>query len=339
MLIAALLRKLVAREHLTQQEAANLLSALMSDDVTDTQIAASLTALAAKGETEDELAGFAETMRDRVEKVTTHHAKFADTCGTGGSVAKTFNISTAAAFIVAAAGLPVAKHGNVGVTTRAGSADVLRALGIKVEVDAISVGRSIDQIGIGFMFAPLHHKATRRVAQVRRDLGLRTIFNLLGPLTNPAGAPYQLIGIAQEDAGERVAHAVSRLGIKRAWVVRGSDGLDEITLSGVTSVFECTSEGVSQFEVSPRDFGLSQAPMSNLGGGDATTNAAIVLEVLNGSRRDAARDVVLANAAATLRIADEVTDLREGIARATVAIDSGAALRKMTELRDFNARV
>jgi anthranilate phosphoribosyltransferase len=338
MLIATLLRKLVDREHLTQQEAADLLSALMSEEATDAQIAASLTALAAKGETEDELAGFAEAMRGRVERVATRHLKFADTCGTGGSAAKTFNISTAAAFVVAAAGLPVAKHGNVGVTTRAGSADVLRALGIKVEVDASRVGASIDQIGIGFMFAPLHHKATRRVAQVRRELGLRTIFNLLGPLTNPAGAPYQLIGVSQEAAGERVARALSRLGVKRAWVVRGSDGLDEITLSGATSVFECTSDDVAQFEVSPEDFGLSRRSISDLSGGDAETNAAIVLDVLKGTRRDAAREVVLANAAATLRIADEVTDLREGVERASAAIDSGAALQKMTELRDFNAQ-
>jgi anthranilate phosphoribosyltransferase len=339
MVIAALLRKLVAREHLTQLEAAALLSALMSDEATDTQIAAALTALAAKGETDLELAGFAETMRDRAERVTTRHSRFVDTCGTGGSPAKTFNVSTASAFVVAAAGLPVAKHGNVGVTTKAGSADVLRALGVKVEVDAASVGRSIDEIGIGFMFAPLHHTATRRVAQVRRELGLRTIFNLLGPLTNPAAAPYQVVGVSHEAPGERVARALSRLGVKRAWVVRGSDGLDEITLTGKTSVFECRPESVIHFEVSPEDFGLSEAPISHLGGGDAEANAAIIRDVLDGSRRDAARDLVLANAAAALRIADEVSDLKEGVERARAAIDSGAASRKIKELRDFNARV
>lgn len=338
MLIASLLSKLMAREHLTQQEAADLLSALISDDATDAQIAASLTALAANGETEDELAGFAETMMERVVRVTTHHAKFADTCGTGGSSAKTFNISTAAAFIVAGAGLPVAKHGNVGVTSRAGSADVLRAMGIRVDVGAAAVGRSIDEIGIGFMFAPLHHGATRRVALVRREMGVRTIFNLLGPLTNPAGAPYQLVGVSQEAASERVAGAFSRLGIKRAWVVRGSDGLDEITLAGTTTVFECTPDGVIQFQVSPEDFGLSRVSISHLSGRDAETNATTVREVLNGTRRDAARDVVLANAAATLLIAGEVSDLREGIERASESIDSGAALRKVTELRDFNAQ-
>ena len=339
MLIAAALKKLVAREHLTRQESADLLSALLSDEAADSQIAAALTALAAKGETEDELAGFAATMRERAERVTTRHPRFVDTCGTGGSTAKTFNISTASAFVVAAAGLPVAKHGNAGVTSKAGSADVLRALGIKVEIDATNVGKSLDQIGIGFMFAPLHHKATRRVAQVRRELGMRTIFNLLGPLTNPARAPYQVIGVSQEGAAERVASALRRLGCSGAWVVHGSDGLDEITLSGSTSVYECSPESVRRFEVSPESFGLAQTRIDHLGGGAADENAAMILEILNGSRTDAARDLVLANAAAALRVAGVVSDLQSGVGKALHAIESGEALRKLEDLRDYNASV
>jgi len=337
-MIAPLLKKIVDRENLTQDEAADLLAGLLSDEATDAQIAGALTALAAKGESEDEIAGFAATMRERAEKVTTKHARFIDTCGTGGSTAKTFNVSTASAFIVAAAGLPVAKHGNVGVTTMAGSADVLRSLGVKVEVDAATVGASIDQIGIGFMFAPLHHLATRRVAQVRRELGLRTIFNLLGPLTNPASAPYQLIGVSHKTALERVARAVARIGVRRAWVVRGDDGLDEITLSGRTEVFACGPDQMEHFYLTPEEFGLARTSITHLGGGDARANAAIIHDVLGGSRSDAARDLVLANAAAALLLADEVRNLKDGVARALATIESGAALRKMEELREFNAR-
>jgi anthranilate phosphoribosyltransferase len=284
-MLPGLLKKLVAREDLTRAEAASLLEFLISAEATDAQIAAALTALAAKGETEDELAGFAETMRSCCARITTKHAVYVDTCGTGGSGAKTFNVSTAAAFVVAAAGLPVAKHGNVGVTTKAGSADVLRALDVKVDLTAERVAGCFDEIGMCFMFAPLHHAATKRVAMVRRELGVRTIFNLLGPLTNPAGAPHQVVGVSDERGLEKVARALAALGTRRAWVVRGADGLDEISLSGATVIYEAGADGVRQFEVTPEDFGLSRSPLDALRGGSAEENAAIIQAVLSGERR------------------------------------------------------
>jgi anthranilate phosphoribosyltransferase len=332
-MLPGLLKKLVAREDLTRAEAASLLEFLISAEATDAQIAAALTALAAKGETEDELAGFAETMRSCCARITTKHAVYVDTCGTGGSGAKTFNVSTAAAFVVAAAGLPVAKHGNVGVTTKAGSADVLRALGVKVDLTAERVAGCFDEIGICFMFAPLHHAATKRVAMVRRELGVRTIFNLLGPLTNPAGAPHQVIGVSDERGLEKVARALAALGTRRSWVVRGSDGLDEITLSGVTVVYEASADGVRRFELTPQDFGLEKSSLDELRGGSAEENAAIIKAVLSGTRRDGARNLVLMNAAASLHVTGRGETLGDCVDAARAAIDSGAALARLDALR------
>jgi anthranilate phosphoribosyltransferase len=335
-MITSLLNRLIAREDLTQTEAAALLAEMMSDTTSDAEIAATLIALSAKGETEEELAGFAETMRERAARVKTRHERFVDTCGTGGSAAKTFNISTASAFVVAAAGVPVAKHGNVGVTTKAGSADVLRALGLKIELTPKRVAESLDSIGIGFMFAPLHHASTRRVAQVRRELGVRTIFNLLGPLTNPAGAPFQIVGASHPTAGERLARALARLGARRAWVVRGEDGLDEITLAGRTIVYEASSDGVRKFEVAPEDFGLRRATLDGLRNGSADENAGVIRAVLAGERRDAARDLVVANAAAALYITGASMSLPGAVELASQAINEGKALAKLEALRDFS---
>ncbi|MGH9833487.1 MAG: anthranilate phosphoribosyltransferase [Blastocatellia bacterium] len=335
-MLTELLNKLIARQNLAQMEAATLLDAILAEDVTDARIAAALIALASKGETEEELAGFAQTMRSRCARVASKHSVFIDTCGTGGSGAKTFNVSTAAAFVVAAAGVPVAKHGNVGVTTKAGSADVLRALGVKVDLAPERVNEIFDEIGVCFMFAPLHHAATKRVAMVRRELGVRTIFNLLGPLTNPACAPFQVAGVSNEAACEKMARALSRLGTQRAWVVRGEDGLDEITLSGKTIVHAASPEGVDRIEVTPEDFGLRRAPLEDLRGGSAEENAAIILSVLEGRRKDAARDLVLINAAAALRVAGASDDLRRAVELAAQTIETGAALAKLQALRDFS---
>ena len=328
-----ILNKLISRQDLSQAEAAALLDAMLSEKTTDAQIAAALVALAAKGETEEELAGFAETMRARSAKITTRHTTFVDTCGTGGSAAKTFNVSTAAAFVVAAAGLPVAKHGNVGVTSKSGSADVLRALGVKVDLPPERVAEIFNEIGVCFMFAPLHHAATKRVAMIRRELGVRTIFNLLGPLTNPAGAPFQVLGVSSEAGCEKVAKALSRLGTKRAWVVRGADGLDEITLTGKTIVHEAMTEGVRRFEISPEDFGLRQSPLDDLRGGTAEENAATIRAVLSGERKDAARDLVIINAAASLRVAEVFQTLESAANAAAETIQSGQALAKLNSLR------
>lgn len=335
-MIPAYLKKLIAGEDLTRDEAASLLQFLISPEATDAHIAAALTALAVKGETEHELAGFAATMRACCAPVVTKHGVYVDTCGTGGSGAKTFNVSTAAAFAVAAAGVPVAKHGNVGVTSKAGSADVLRVLGVKVELPPERVAACFEEIGICFMFAPLHHAATKRVAIVRRELGVRTIFNLLGPLTNPAGAPHQVIGVSDEKGVEKVARALVSLGTRRAWVVRGSDGLDEITLGGTTTVYEADASGVRRFELTPEDFGLEAAPLDELRGGSAEENAAIIKAVLSGTRRDGARDLVLMNAAASLHVAGRGATLRDSVQAAREAIDSGAAAARLDDLRLFS---
>lgn len=335
-MIALLLEKLIAREDLQQHEAAALLEGLLDPQTTDAQIAASLTALAAKGETAEELAGFASTMRSKAARVATNHEKFIDTCGTGGSGAKTFNVSTAVAFVVAAAGLPVAKHGNVGVTSKSGSADVLKSLGVKIELAPERVSQIIDAVGIGFMFAPLHHAATKRVAAVRRQLGVRTIFNLLGPLTNPASAPFQIIGVSHPPAGEKMAAAAARLGLKRAWIVRGEDGLDEITIAARSIIYEAGPHGVRRFEITPEDFGFEYSDLSGLRGGTAEDNAAIIEAVLEGRRRDAARDLVIANAAAALAVAGLAETLKEAAQIAARAIDSGAAMQKLDQLRRFS---
>ncbi len=334
--MTSFLKQLLAQTSLTQAEAASLLNFMISDEATDAQIAAVLIALAAKGETADELAGFAQTMRDRSAKITsTKHATFIDTCGTGGSAVKTFNVSTAAAFVVSAAGLPVAKHGNVGVTSKAGSADVLRALGVNIQMSAERGGVCFDEIGMCFMFAPLHHAATKRVAMIRRELGVRTIFNLLGPLTNPAGAPFQIIGVSDPNACERIAQAASRLGTTRAWIVRGNDGLDEITLADKTTVYEATADGVRQFELAPADFGLSDSSLESLRGGSAEENAATIRAILGHERRDAALDLVLMNAAAALYVAGRAATLPEAVAMARQTIETGAALAQVQALCAF----
>lgn len=335
-MLQSLLNKLMTGADLAQAEAAQLLDALLAESATDAQIAASLIALALKGETAEELAGFAATMRERAARIAAPHTKFIDTCGTGGSPAKTFNVSTAAAFVVAAAGLPVAKHGNVGVTSKAGSADVLRALGVRVDLPPARVSEIFAEIGLCFMFAPLHHAATKRVAMVRRELGVRTIFNLLGPLTNPAGAPFQVIGVSNAAAVEKVAQALARLGTQRAWVVRGEDGLDEITLAGRTLVYEVTPAGVEQLEITPGHFDVPRNSMEALRGESAEENAATIRAILQGQLTGAARDLVLINAAANLYVAEARDTLQQAFELARETVESGAALAKLEALRELS---
>ncbi len=331
------LKQLLARESLTQTEAASLLDFMIADEATDAQIAALLMALAAKGETAAELAGFAQTMRARSTKIhSARHAVYIDTCGTGGSAVKTFNVSTAAAFVVSAAGLPVAKHGNVGVTSKAGSADVLRALGVKIDLTSQRVCECFDDIGLCFMFAPLHHAATKRVAMIRRELGVRTIFNLLGPLTNPAGAPFQIIGVSDGNACERVAQAAAQLGTTRAWVVRGNDGLDEITLADKTTVYEASANGVRQFAIAPEDFGLSRAALDALRGGSAEENASMIRAILSNERTDAALDLVLINAAAALYLAGISANPVDAVRLARHTIAEGKAMAKLAEFQNVD---
>ncbi len=324
--------RLMRGENLRREEAASLLDALLDGTATDAQIGAALVALAVKGETVEELAGLASAMRRRAVRIRPRHTSFIDTAGTGSSAAKTFNVSTAAAFVIAGAGLPVAKHGSRAATSRSGSADVLGALGVEVTATPEISESCLNELGVCFMFAPLYHGATARVAGVRRELGVHTTFNLLGPLTNPAGAPRQLIGVWHEALVEPLAHTLLALGSERAWVVHGLDGLDEVTLDGRTKVAEVSDGAVRVFEVGPEDFGLEHSTLEGLRGGDAMANADVIRSVLSGERRDAARSLVLANAAAALYVGGLAGELSEAVRLAEQSIDTGAALEKLEGL-------
>ena len=328
--------RLMRGENLSRAEAGNFLGCLLNPIATDAQIAAALTSLAVKGETFEELAGIAEAMRNRALPLRSRHARFIDTAGTGSSAAKTFNVSTAAAFVIAGAGLPVAKHGSRAATSRCGSADVLEALGVNTAAPLETVERCLDEHEICFMFAPLFHAATARVAQVRRELGVHTTFNLLGPLTNPARAPFQVLGVSQLSLLERVASALARLGVKKAWVVHGADGLDEITIAGKTYVAACSSTGeVEIFTLSPDDFGLECQHVDGFRGKGPQENAQLIRAILQGETTkttSAARDLVVINAAAALHLAGVAPDLRYAVGLARESIDSGRAASKLNAL-------
>src|SRR5437762_4341106 len=326
------LPRLMRNEDLARGEALRLLDWLLDGTATDAQIAATLIALKRKGETVEELAGLAEGMRARAIRITSTHECFIDTAGTGSSAAKTFNVSTAAAFVIAGAGLPVAKHGNRAASSRCGSADVLTALGINVSAPPNVSEKCLEEIGICFMFAPLYHGATARVAGIRRELGVHTTFNLLGPLTNPAGAPRQIIGVWNRDLLEPLAQTLALLGTERAWIVHGEDGLDEVTISGRTFVAEAEGRNVRSFEISPEDFGLRREPLEGLQCLDAEASAGMIRAVLSAERRDAARSLVIINAATALSVGGLEIDFREAAKLAESTIDSGAALRKLNEL-------
>jgi anthranilate phosphoribosyltransferase len=327
--------RLVRGENLPRTEAADFLDALLDPATTDTQIAAALIALTAKGETVEELAGMAEAMRERATRLHSQHERFIDTAGTGSSAAKRFNVSTAAAFVIAGAGLPVAKHGARAASSMSGSADVLEALGVNTAAPPEIVERCLNEHGICFIFAPLFHGATARVAHVRRELGVHTTFNLLGPLTNPARAPFQLLGVWRPSLVERIASALSLLDVEKAWVVHGSDGLDEVTITGETFVASCSaSTGVKTFTISPEDFGLRcqsfnrrlEGPVEN-----GRLTRAILDDEENGEVA-VARDLVVINAAAALYLAGMANDFHKATAMARESIDSGRAASKLEAL-------
>jgi anthranilate phosphoribosyltransferase len=323
--------RLMQGEHLTRMEAGEFLHALLHPDATDAQIAAALAAMAVKGESVEELAGMAAAMRASAVPLSSRHARFIDTAGTGSSAVKTFNVSTAAAFVIAGAGLPVAKHGSRAVTSRAGSADVLEALGVKVTAPPAVVERCLSKAGIAFFFAPTFHPAMRHAAPARKELGVRTAFNLLGPLTNPAGASRQIVGVPRPELTELIARALMLLGSERAWVVHGADGLDELSTTGHTKVSECRAGAVQTFYVHPSDFGLSKVSPETLKGADAPTNAQRIVDVLSGTPGPP-RDVVLLNAGAALFVAGHAESVRQGIAKAADAIDSGRAKAVLSQL-------
>jgi anthranilate phosphoribosyltransferase len=308
---------------LTLEESREAFDIMMSGDATPAQVGGFLMALRVRGETVDELTGGAQAMRERMVKVKAP-AGAIDTCGTGGDASGTYNVSTAAALVVAACGVPVAKHGNRALSSRAGSADVLAALGVNTDAEVSHVEQAIAEAGIGFMMAPRHHGAMRHVAGARVELGTRTIFNLLGPLANPASAKRQLMGVFAKNWVEPLAHVLGQLGSERAWVVHGSDGLDEITTTGPSQVAELRDGKVRCFEVTPEQAGLPKARLEDLRGADPETNAQALRALLTGAPGPF-RDIVLLNAAAALIVAGRADDLRDGVQQAAQAIDSGAA--------------
>ncbi|MEP6718963.1 MAG: anthranilate phosphoribosyltransferase [bacterium] len=326
------LSRLLVGQSLGRHEAEVFLGALLDGEATDAQIGAALVALAIKGETVTELVGMASAMRSRAVRIHSRYERFIDTAGTGSSNAKTFNVSTAAAFVIAGAGLPVAKHGNRAASSRTGSADVLTALGVQVSASPEISEQCLNELGICFMFAPLYHGTTARVAGVRRQLGVRTVFNLLGPLTNPAGAPSQIVGVWHESMVHPLAQTLAALGTKRSWVVHGLDGLDEITLASKTLVAEAASESVRTFEIGPEDFGLRLTSLEAVRGGDAADSARLIRDVLRGERRDAARDLIIINASAALFVGGAAASLNEARCRAEQSIDEGKAQAKLDEL-------
>ena len=323
-MFSALIEKLQRRQDLTMDEASQAMEEIMEGRAQPAQIAGLLIGLSMKGERPTEIVGLARTMRARATPLARTHAPVFDTCGTGGDRAHTFNVSTIAALVVAACGVRVAKHGNRSVSSRCGSADLFEALGVQIAAEAGVVERCLQEAGIAFFFAPTFHPSMRHAGPTRKDLGVRTAFNLLGPLTNPAGASRQLVGVPRPELTELVARSLALLGSERAWVVHGADGLDEISTTGYTKVSECRGGAVNTFYVHPGDFGLPKATPAQLRGGDAADNAAIARRVLNGEK-GAPRDIVLLNAAASLLIAERVGSVTDGIVQAAAAIDEGRA--------------
>lgn len=338
MLLEAL-HKVVAGEDLARGDADAAMTLILAGRVSDVQIAGFLTALRAKGETVDELVGFATAMRRHAVRIYPpgHKATprpLVDTCGTGGDARGTFNVSTTTAFVVAGAGVHVAKHGNRSISSQCGSADVLEALGVNLNIPPERVGEAIENVGIGFLFAPALHTAMKHAMKARTELRLRTAFNLLGPLTNPAGASAQVLGVYDATLTELLARALAELGSARAFVVHGADGLDEISLSGETQVAELRDAEVTSYTIVPEDFGLRRAPLEAIAGGDAKTNAKILRRVLKGELGPH-REIVQANAAAALVAAGRATDFLDGVRLAAQSIDSGAALAKLNALIAF----
>jgi anthranilate phosphoribosyltransferase len=329
------LSKIVKRENLNEDQMSQMITDIFSGNITDAQIGAMMAALATKGETFEELAGAARAMRRKALRIQTSAAIVVDTCGTGGDSAHTFNISTTTSFVVAACGVTVAKHGNRSVSSQCGSADLLEALGIKLDTAPEIVEEAVQDIGIGFLFAPLYHGAMKFAAKARKEVGLRSIFNMLGPLTNPAGANCQLLGVYAPELTEMFAHALQLLGTKRAFVVHGHDGLDEISVCASTRVSELKDGLIRTYDISPEQFFNEQAEPADLLGGNPEENAQITRNILNGEKGPK-RNVVLINAAAALVAAGQAEDLKQGVRIAETAIDDGSAAKKMEALIKYS---
>lgn len=333
-MLRSAIKKLVEGISLNENEVIDAMDCIMEGNATQAQIGSFITALRIKGETIEEITGCARVMREKAERINPRLDYYIDTCGTGGDGANTFNISTASAIVSAAGGVAVAKHGNRSVSSRSGSADVLEALGININLTPQQVKECIERVGIGFMFAPSFHKSMKHAAGPRKELGIRTIFNILGPLTNPANAKGQVLGVFDGMLTEPVANVLLKLGVERALVIHGSDGLDEITTTGSTRVSEVRDEKVMNYEISPEDFGISRAQKADLLGGDAQTNADIILSILRGDKGPK-RDITLLNAGAALYVGKIAASIQEGVNLSRDIIDSGKAYRKLKELMEF----
>ena len=333
-MIPTAIARAVAREDLSRETARAAMEQILAGEATPAQIAALAVALRMKGETPDEIAGMAEAMRLRVPPLRSLRTPLLDTCGTGGDNAGTFNISTTVAIVTASCGVAVAKHGNRAVSSRTGSADVLESLGVRIDLTPESASRSLDLLGITFLFAPNYHSALRHAAGPRREIGVRTVYNVLGPLTNPAGASRQLLGVFSDALVRPVAEVLRQLGSERAWVVHGRDGMDEVTVFGATHVAELVNGEIREFELDPRGWGLAHTDRSGVAGGDAAANATRVRAVLAGEK-GAARDIVLLNTAAALVVAGVAERIEDGLARAAAAVDTGEAKRKLEQLAMF----
>jgi anthranilate phosphoribosyltransferase len=336
MSIIPFLEAVVSRRDLTASEAESAMLSILGGESSTAQIAAFLVALRMKGETSSELLGFARAMRERAQRVEAgaHAEPLVDTCGTGGDGAGTFNISTVAAFVAAGAGARVAKHGNRSISSRCGSADLMEALGVKVVLTPEQMGQAIREVGIGFLFAPALHTAMKHAQPARLELKMRTVFNILGPLTNPAGAATQLVGAPSAEAASLMAQALAALGLARGFVVHGSDGLDEITTTGPTLAFEIRAGKVTSLTLTPEDFGVGRAAAEDLKGADREANREIALLVLGGEAGPR-RDIVLVNTSAALVAVGKARDFREGVTLAAESIDSGAAMSKVRALARF----
>ena len=334
--IQAAIVQIVERRPLTRAEARETMEQILAGQATPAQIAGLAIALRMKGESPEEIAGMAEAMRQRVAPILTRRGPLVDTCGTGGDNAGTFNISTTVAIVAAACGVAVAKHGNRAVSSRAGSADVLEHLGVTIELTPEDAARSIDALGLAFLFAPNYHIALSHAAGPRRELGVRTVFNVLGPLTNPAGARRQLLGVYGDALVRPLAEVLQRLGSERAWVVHGRDGLDELTVFAPSHVADLHNGAIVEYEIDPRSLGLAHTDRAGIAGGTAADNGRKIRAILAGEPGPG-RDIVLLNAAAALVVGGVATDLEDGVARARQALDSGAAARKLEELAAFRA--
>jgi anthranilate phosphoribosyltransferase len=333
--ISEIIQKLIDRQNLTTEEARAAMDEILAGAASEVQIASFLTALRMKGETPDELVGFARVMRERAEPFWDGDVlPVLDNCGTGGDRSGTFNISTAASFVVAGAGIRVAKHGNRSATSHCGSADVMEALGMDIELPIPRLRAAVTEVGIGFLFAQRFHRSMRHVAPVRSQLKVRTVFNILGPLANPASARFQVVGVFSPSIHELMADALAGLGLDHAFVVHSSDGLDEISISAPTSVIEVHRGESRTFRVSPEDFGIAPAPAELLRGGDAKGNASVIESILNGERGPR-RDVVLMNAAPAIVAAGAASGLKEGLRLAAGSIDSGKARQRLNALREW----